>query len=284
MVLGYIRRSIEAWQDYPCEPGEIIADRYKIHELLGEGSYGLTYACTDEQDGRIYALKQARPSKKARGELLLKQEAAALSQMEHPHIPALKAAFTYKKRQYMVTTFVEGRNMEELIFQEQLQFNERECVSYMLSLLDLVEYVHERGFVHMDLRIPNVIQHGHDLYLIDFGLAMPSGEEPATAAIQQLLSERDPQRRHPVIQSDLYDLGHHLLFLLYTSYETAMATESESSAPKQPPAGWQQELQLHSGTRHVLERLLQLGPCYENTHELRCDLQMLHTQLEGEFH
>lgn len=284
MVLGYIRRSIEAWQDYPCEPGEIIADRYKIHELLGEGSYGLTYACTDKQDGRIYALKQARPSKKARGELLLKQEATALSQLEHPRIPALKAAFTYKKRQYIVTTFVEGRNMEELIFQEQHQFNERECVSYMLSLLELVEYVHERGFVHMDLRIPNVILHGEDLYLIDFGLALPSGEEPATAAIQQLLNERDPQRRLPVIQSDLYDLGHHLLFLLYTSYETVEVTESLSSAPKQPPAGWEQELQLHQGTRHILERLLQLGPCYEDTLELRHDLQQLHTQLAGEFH
>jgi hypothetical protein len=57
------QRVLGLWTDRPRREGTTIAERYTIQELLGMGSYGLTYLCTDDQNGREVALKESKPSK-----------------------------------------------------------------------------------------------------------------------------------------------------------------------------------------------------------------------------
>lgn len=57
------QRLIGLFADRPGRQGIIIGDRYVIRELLGMGSYGLTYLCVDQQTGREVALKESKPSK-----------------------------------------------------------------------------------------------------------------------------------------------------------------------------------------------------------------------------
>ena len=59
--MAKIARTMGEWH---CRrKGTTIAERYTIQELLGMGSYGLTYLCTDDQNGREVALKESKPSK-----------------------------------------------------------------------------------------------------------------------------------------------------------------------------------------------------------------------------
>src|SRR4051812_32911523 len=50
--------------DRPYRPGRLIANRYRVEEVLGMGSYGISYLCADTQTGQRCVLKQVRPSKR----------------------------------------------------------------------------------------------------------------------------------------------------------------------------------------------------------------------------
>ncbi|MFB5762268.1 serine/threonine protein kinase [Paenibacillus medicaginis] len=273
-MLAYLRRVREAWMDYPHQPGEVIGGRYKVVRLLGIGSYGLTYLCTDKETGLSAAVKQAKPSKRARAVKLLRREADMLQQLSHRCIPRyIEWIELGRNKAYLVSEYIEGSTLEDLIFGQEQRFTETECVLYTLELLKRVRYVHEQGFVHMDIRIPNVIQRAGEPCLIDFGLALAMGEDPQEVFPGSMMQMRDPQRRDARMYSDLYDIGHFMLFMLYSAYDPA---------PGQEPSGWQEELDLHPETRRFLERLLQLVPGYEDSAAALQDLRRLSRLLQKE--
>ncbi|WP_342565304.1 protein kinase [Paenibacillus sp. FSL R7-0345] len=241
------RGFIRAWQDYPFTEGKLIGGRYEIQHLLGEGSYGLTYCCRDTADGELYALKQSRPSKKAAGRILLEKEYSILQSMDHPKIPACRDYLEFKGSNWLISDYITGKTLEDLIFDDKIIYGERECLAVILKLAELVRHVHSRGYVHLDLRIPNVILREDDLYLIDFGLARVI-EEPDEASVQRAIdADQLPERMPPVIASDLYDMGQLMLFMLYSAYEPERGTAERS---------WREELNVSPEMLRLLSRLL----------------------------
>lgn len=252
-----------AWRDYRAEPNTLLGQRYLIKSLMGEGSYGLTYLGIDQTDGRLVAVKQARPSKGSLARQLLEREARILKSLDHPRIPAYKEMLTIGRQAYLVMSVLEGETLEDLIFEQGRRYGEADCARITLQLLELVRYIHRQGIVHLDLRIPNILMHEGELSIIDFGLARKVGESPlsiptvrsyhrktvASLEASRLASPAEPQ-------SDLMDVGHFMLFLLYSAFETP---HSISDAKAQC---WQEELALSPGLNEMIERLLQLREPY----------------------
>ncbi len=259
-ILEYVRGFYQAWIDYPLQEGDVIADRYRTVELLGIGSYGLTYRCLDLQSGQEVAMKQAKPSKGEIGRELLRREMRVLAKLRHPSIPRAGNLFDDKNRLYMASEFVCGQTVEELIFERGRLFSEREALDFISKLTEIVAYVHRQGYVHLDIRIPNVIADGNRIHLIDFGLARGIGEaaavEPPFRSGARLVQDADPA-------ADLLDLGHLLLFMLYSSYHPAEKADT----------GWEQELDLTPGVRHLLRRLLRIEAPYEGIDAFMHDLE-----------
>ncbi|MCK6077187.1 protein kinase [Paenibacillus silvae] len=249
------QRWIGLWTDRPDRQGTILGSRYVIQELLGMGSYGLTYLCTDMQTGEEVALKEAKPSKGKLAVQLLQREADVLQHLQHPAIPELLHTFTVRRRHYMVTEYVRGQTLEQLIFEQGQQYTERESVELALQLLAPVAHVHEQGYIHGDVRIPNVILREGQVHLIDFGLARRLGEPLLPELKRRLKDVPEPEDEQAVPDQDLQDIGHFLLFLLYSSYEPQKGHE---------PASWQEELRLTPALHEMLERLLGLRPAYED--------------------
>ncbi|NOU75507.1 hypothetical protein GC098_29730 [Paenibacillus sp. LMG 31458] len=104
----------------------------------------------------------------------------------------------------------------------------------MRSLLDIVPFIHEKGIVHLDIRIPNVLLYGERMTLIDFGLAARLGE-PSLLEIGP--GEELIRRRTVAITSDLYAIGHFLLFMLYSTFESNDGQEDST-------IGWEEELSV----------------------------------------
>lgn len=71
---SFLSSFLSAWRDYPAEINTVLGDRYVNLQLLGEGSYGMTYKCLDQKSGAVVALKQSRPSKGEYAEHLLRRE------------------------------------------------------------------------------------------------------------------------------------------------------------------------------------------------------------------
>ncbi|URJ60794.1 serine/threonine protein kinase [Paenibacillus polymyxa] len=263
-MFAWLRNAYESWMDYPKQPGDLLSGRYHVRSLLGMGSYGLTYLCLDRHSGQEVAVKLPRPSKRAKAVQLLQREAHIMRQMEHPYIPKLLESVEHSNGIVVVMEYISGMTLEELIFEQERSFTEQECIVYILELMERVLHVHERGYIHRDIRIPNVIQREGKPYLIDFGLALAVGERQEDVFTESMLEKRAPERQDVAVYSDLYDVGHFMLFMLYSSYEPQ---------PDQPPASWQEELKLSSPVRHMLERLFQIRPRYENSRQFMQELE-----------
>ncbi|MDO3411307.1 winged helix-turn-helix transcriptional regulator [Saccharibacillus sp. CPCC 101409] len=290
-MLESVKRFIRAWRDYPLRPGETIGGRYEIAEWLGMGSYGLSYRCTDRQTGREAALKQAKPSRRRTAGALLRRERDALLAMDHPFIPRCRDFFGDRRSEWLAADYVRGRTLEDLIFEEGRVFGEDDCLAWALELLDRVDHVHERGYVHLDIRIPNVMMDDDGLHLIDFGLARRIGEHEALAPDGAPLPGRMPAE----IASDLEDAGHLLLYMLYSGYapqggeaggsdkaggapeaqgKSAEAAEigAEGESPVEAAAheselSWEEELTLSGPTAALLRRLLRLDKPFTDAKE-----------------
>ncbi|MGC5775365.1 serine/threonine protein kinase [Paenibacillus pabuli] len=261
------QRLLGLWTDRPRRKGTMIAGRYTIHALLGMGSYGLTYLCTDEQTGRDVALKESKPSKGKLAARLLAREADVMNRMDHPAIPDLLDSFTYRGRRYIVIEYIQGETLEQYIFEQGRTYAQRECLELVSRLLTPIAHVHEQGFIHGDVRIPNVILRNGQVHLIDFGLARRMGEPllPELKRRMRELPKPDDERAAP--EQDLQDVGHFLLFMLYSAYEPEKGRK---------PASWQEELELTPELRHMLERLLGLRPCYEaGAAELQAEIERM---------
>ncbi|MET3212081.1 UNVERIFIED_CONTAM: hypothetical protein ABIC26_005089 [Paenibacillus sp. PvR008] len=98
------------------------------------------------------------------------------------------------------------------------------------------------------------------------------GEQQEDIFTESMLEKRAPERQDVAIYSDLYDVGHLMLFMLYSSYEPQ---------PDQPPGSWQEELKLSPPVRHLLECLFQIGPRYEHSRQFMLELEKALVQQEG---
>lgn len=256
----------EGFIDRPLRPDTLVHNRYLILKILGMGSYGITYLCKDKMNGIECVLKQVKPSKRKgnKGYPIYQRETKILRTLNHPSIPKLYHAFEDRTQLFFTMEYVEGATLEEYIFDQEGSFTEEEALCFLNDVLDIIRYIHDQGLVHRDVRIPNVIKGKDRLYLIDFGLARYLGESPTSMA--ESLGEYPLEKqlkREVEFKSDFYAMGHFLLFLLYSTFDSK----------EKPPGTWEEELVMSQGTRVLIKRLLQIDSPYENDGELQKDLE-----------
>ncbi len=255
---------IRQWQDYPLRTGILWMGRYRINRFLGMGSYGQAYACTDMETGRTVLLKRNMPSKKELGRLLLERESRILQELRHPRIPQWIRYERRGRHEALIMELVEGDNLEHKMMAQGRTFSLLESLRIVKELLQTLDYLHQAGFVHRDVRIPNVLMQEDRIYLIDYGLSCRIGErlpeplrsglketEPAAAEADVLAgsswSAVKRRMRVPVPASDLYGLGHLFLFMMYAGY-----VPDEGQGER----GWEEELALPQAVTHFVRRLL----------------------------
>ncbi|QHE61894.1 serine/threonine protein kinase [Rossellomorea vietnamensis] len=255
MIHVLFRRLVDAFEQ-TWKPGDWV-DEYQIIRLVGKGSYGTTYSVL-LPTGEEAILKRIRPYKKLFSNHVqyVQNERDALITLSHPNFPAFIRAGEYKGISYFVMKKMSGRTFEELIFQEGKKYSEEESLRVSLQLLTLVDVIHQKGYVHRDLRIPNILSDHGAIHIIDFGLAcVMETESPVLEAHKDYM--RDKSKK-----SDYYAIGHFLLFLLYSSYEPVSSRDTS----------WEEELPIHHDTKAILRKLLQIDGEYLDGSELIEDL------------
>jgi serine/threonine protein kinase, bacterial len=271
MNLSYFFTNIQRIFERRYKKGAVLYGRYEIIQELGMGSYGITYLANDLHANKQVVIKQMRKRKRKTREDSFRREAAILRQLNHSQIPALYDTFTVRHTPHLVMEYMEGDTVESLIFAKGKVFTEEEAFQLLKQVLTIVEYIHAKGIVHRDLRIPNILLRDEDVCIIDFGLA-------------RFLSEQDPHietyilekklRRQIDVKSDIYALGHFLLFLLYSSYEPT--TKEERS--------WEEELEISNFARTILRRMLQITEPYDEIASLKEDIDCMLKRKERNKH
>ncbi|WRP04950.1 protein kinase [Rossellomorea aquimaris] len=257
MLHTLFRRLIDGFEQ-TWKPGENI-NGYHIIQFVGKGSYGTTYSVIDHSSGKEAILKRIRPYKKLFSNHVqyVQNEMNALQSLSHPQFPSVYTTGEYRKTPYFVMEKMHGQTFEELIFHEGKTYSEVESLKLVAQLVILVQWIHENGFVHRDLRIPNILLDRGTLQIIDFGLACELNATSETNPWEHKDYMRDKSKK-----SDFYAIGHFLLFLLYSSYEPTMKKERS----------WEEELAIHHDTRMVIRRLLQIGSGFRDAEEIMEEL------------
>lgn len=247
----------------PLTPLSTVENKYVIKEVLGKGSYGFTYLVEDEQKNQK-VLKQLRRYKRLdhSGSMAFEREATILNDFQHFAFPQFFEKFEDKsQKRFIVMEFKKGKTYEQLIFDDNVQYTEQEALKELYLVLKLVKIIHNKGYVHRDLRIPNILKFENTHYIIDFGLARKVSDQIDK---EEKLNRLDKKLfRENTFKSDFYALGHFLLFLLYSSYEP------ETNKKKT----WEEELMISSQCKMILRKMLQLDTAYDEIDYLINDVE-----------
>ncbi|PJF19209.1 Serine/threonine-protein kinase [Paramicrosporidium saccamoebae] len=160
--------------------------RYVKERKVGEGTYAVVYEGRDTQTGRRVALKKIKMTSQGSGlDISAIRELKYLYELHHPNIAKMVDAFTFKKNLNLVLEFYDA-DLEMMIKDRDLAFTPSDVKSWMLMLLRSVEYCHQRGILHRDLKPNNLlIATDGNIKLADFGLARSFGYpiEPMTSQV-----------------------------------------------------------------------------------------------------
>ncbi|QOR67847.1 protein kinase [Cytobacillus suaedae] len=238
--------------------GTVLKERYRIDRFLGKGGYGLVYVAFDMEVGQEVIVKQLRKRKYRTGLVTFEKEDNILELFQHSSIPVCYERFQEGKNHFLVMEWIKGKNFEQLIFEEGLMFTERESFEMLLQVLQVVKMIHEKGIVHRDLRIPNILLRANEIVIIDFGLAGYINDASEQAVIKV---EEERLFREIAFRSDIYALGHFVLFLLYSSYDIKGRERS-----------WLEELSLRPMSLKIVKRMLQIDSGYQDVDQLIQDV------------
>jgi eukaryotic-like serine/threonine-protein kinase len=158
-------------------PGHIIANRYEVTSVLGEGGMGIVYRCRDLSTGHELAVKRViPPENKLAAEYIMwfYKEARALASLDHPCIVrARDFGQLIDGTPYLAMDLASGVSLHDL---SQVP-NQFELIwSVMDQIFGALAHAHARGIVHGDLKPSNVLVeeiegHPPKVHILDFGLA-----------------------------------------------------------------------------------------------------------------
>ncbi len=190
--------------------------KFEILEQVGVGSFGTVYKARDTELDRFVAIKIPR------GDNLLKpetkerflREARSAAQLKHPGIVSLYDAGTLDANCCLVSEFIHGTTLAEWLSAKRFSF--RKAAELIATVADALQYAHERGVIHRDLKSSNIMldMEGRP-HLMDFGLAKRAADEITMTLEGQVLGtpaymspEQARGEMHRVdARADIYSLG-----------------------------------------------------------------------------
>ncbi len=184
--------------------------------MIGTGGMADVYSARDTRLSRDVAIKILR-SDLARDPAFVarfRKEALAAAGLNHPGIVAVYDSGEDGTDSYIVMELVEGQTLRELL-QKPEQITTEESLTLISGILDALEYSHENGIVHRDIKPGNVmLTDDGEIKVMDFGIARALADIGATmtntwnvVGTAQYLSPEQATGEIADARSDIYSVG-----------------------------------------------------------------------------
>jgi Tol biopolymer transport system component len=152
--------------------------QYQLRALMGTGGMGTVYRAYQASLKREIAIKVMSPMLASQPNYMerFNREAQTAAALEHPHIVPIHDYGSHNGISYVVMRLLTGgslaQRMEEASDGGRALPSLAEIADLLKSLASALDYAHERGVIHRDIKPNNVMFDDRgSAYLVDFGIA-----------------------------------------------------------------------------------------------------------------
>ena len=242
----------------PLAPGSVLAERYVVGHVLGEGGCSVVHAAFDRRLDRDVAIKVWSGGTVDRPDDELRLVAA----LAHPGVVVVHDVVREAGVNGLVMERLAGPSLALTLLDGPLPL--AEVVALGVQVASALAHVHERGTVHADVKPGNVVRADPRTWkLIDFGVAVRVGEAGGTSPGGTLAYASPEQLRHEALTpaTDVYSLGRVLAEAV--GADAALASLVDRMTDPDPglrPSAAEVAGQLRRSARTDVTRLLPAGP------------------------
>ena len=192
-------------------PGNILAERYTVLQVVGSGATSVVYKATDTLANEVVALKVIRQVTTGSDRALegFRRELALARKLTHPNVIRIHDIGMDGRLFYIVMEFIDGQTLAELLA-EKGRLDPPQFFRIFHQFAEALGWIHQRNIVHRDVKPSNVMfTRAGVLKVTDFGIAKELGAAHSTTRIgtpgyaspEQILG----QKLTPA--SDIYSAG-----------------------------------------------------------------------------
>lgn len=191
---------------------DILAARYRLRALLGQGGMGEVYDGWDERLQRPVAVKVLRPELASNPDIRLRfeTEARTAATLNHPNVVAIHDSGDDHGVPFIVMERLPGRTLSDDIAERSM--SPQRVRTVLIDVLAAVSAAHAAGILHRDIKPGNVLFTAEGTVKVaDFGIAKTAETAPtATGEVLGTVAYLSPERiagRPATASDDLYALG-----------------------------------------------------------------------------
>src|SRR4051794_31267871 len=194
-------------------PTDTLPPRYRDPDHIGSGGMGEIFRATDQELGRVVAVK-VLAERYAQDDALrrrFKREALAAARLSgDPNIVTIFDVDEYNGRPLIVMEYLSGGSLEE---RTRTFCPPAQVLDWLDDAASALDAAHDAGVVHRDVKPGNLIRDGRgNVQVADFGIATASGMESFTQAGTILgtagyLSPEQARGERATAASDRYSLA-----------------------------------------------------------------------------
>jgi serine/threonine protein kinase len=166
----------------------LVLGQYVVLDKLGEGGMGVVLKARHRRMDRLVAIKvlSSAAVKQAGSVERFHREAQAAAKLSHPNIVTAYDADEHQGMHYLAMEYVEGRDLASIV-KEHGPLGIREAVECTLQAARGLQYAHEQGIVHRDIKPGNLLlDKKGTVKILDMGLARIAGTEMAADGPERL--------------------------------------------------------------------------------------------------
>ena len=272
--------------------GTLIAGRYRVDALIGEGGMALVYRGTDTTLDRRVAIKILRPGLSEQHDVVarFRREAHAAAKLNHPNIVQIYDTGVDDGRYYIVMEYLPEMNLKEVI-KRYAPLPLDKVVEVAMACCEGLAHAHRQGIVHRDVKPHNVLfTDDGRAKLSDFGIAAAAGEAGLTEDGKVLgsahyISPEQAQGAAAGPLSDVYSLG----VTLYEAMTGRLPFNGETAADiaaqhlrEAPPSPRTVNPDIPPAAEFIIQKAMARDPQrrYRSADEMLADLRKLERGLD----
>ena len=238
--------------------GHVLADRYELGPVLGQGGMARVHQGLDRQLDREVAIKVLAPPFDRDGDFVerFRREARAAAGLSHPNIVAVFDSGSDGDTHFIVTELVKGETLADRLRRDG-PMPPADAVAVVVDIARALAAAHARGLIHRDIKPGNVmlLPDGR-VKVVDFGIARAAGSDTLThtGVVLGSTAYLSPEQAggQPVDErADVYSLGcvlyemltGHVPFSADTPIATMYRHVNEDAPPPSTIAPVQPELE-----------------------------------------